>query len=96
VDEVASLPVEAIPDVSESKARAGFVGMIIGHVVSELISSVGKLALRTVGAIALIHIISAEGPLYFGGTVIFVISLICFKMIITGHQLCLLTLSGDI
>jgi hypothetical protein len=34
VDEVASLAVETIPDVSEGKARTGFVGMIIGHVVS--------------------------------------------------------------
>jgi hypothetical protein len=70
--------------------------VIIGHVISEFIRAVCKLALLAIGAVALICKIPAERSLDFGGTDVMGISWQCFGLGMQVYLLSLLALGGDI
>ena len=65
MDKVAAFSIDAMSLLVESMASLGFVGSIILHIHFEFLGTMGELAFPSIRAERSLHIIFAEGGLYF-------------------------------
>lgn len=68
MDEIAAVSEAAIAFFGEGVASLGFVRSIVLHVNSQIMGTVGELALAAIGTMPPLHVIFAERALGLGGS----------------------------